>query len=353
MACVRAWLRRGLAKDPVWMAIPEGRELPWIIHRTFNNDWMQCAQFLSGISPIPRQLASLPKTAAVLKDSWGPLTGVQTWSGIGDEDSDGWGGPLFNRSWTVPSYQLSKASISILERRSQQGDALIASQRTRLEKLVGKQIKLGFKSPGFTKTNLDWSAPCVEALIGKDAVEAMPALRQPFYDDLAQKVQSLLGDILEAFETSIAWTSNPPWHSKELQMDLLRGLSLTPLLLRVDSRDALSALVPTLSVVFLLWMDDLESTIASAQPENYAARRFHAHEWAYARVLGTAPTCSAQQLWSCFPGKVFTRYSELNESGSTHQETYRESEPPSRMIPSTGFRKPLTLYGLYNSETLV
>lgn len=40
MTCIRAWTRRGLAKSPLWVAVPENYELPWLVMRSIRNDWL-------------------------------------------------------------------------------------------------------------------------------------------------------------------------------------------------------------------------------------------------------------------------------------------------------------------------
>lgn len=385
MASVRAWIRRGLAQNPVWIPIPDGKELPWLVHRVVHRDWTQLHNhFVDGnhhqdLECVPLWTGTLQSRDATdplrfpemrhWDDVWGPLVGTTV---LDPED-------LINRpgrhwySVNDPSRLSEHRSdlsmfffrTSYSERQRQRRSALVSRRKekfladqdrhtSKLQFYGNKAVVLGFVG---LDPKLD---QCIEITTGISAINAMPSLRNRTFNPIGNRVWDLIVNLKNALAHTIPWAEDrPPWEDRVWRVDIRSGSKIVPISIpspgnMMKCAEAEAALGLWLS----MWIYTLESSRAYMDEEDnqvYYVKRVQlwgtdrtaaGPKFGHVRIMGTCPGTAVDLLESWMPGsRLYTR----------HNPGASRLVIGAHLIEGTGpsylWRKPLYLFGMLNSST--
>ena len=291
MTGVRAWIRRGLTKDPNCVPIPEDIELVWLALRTARNDWDKF--LIEGAHNNP----SVPDC------EWGILTHFI-------------------------------APVGFLPQNTESVQKLLPQ----IDDFSNEEFILGFcpkVEPG----------SCPEIIYFKDLRETMPNIPIGAYADLASIVATTLEGIIRVLKTdkNIVWNEFKSEHKSPLetgcwQIDLQKSRGVKASWhIDVNSDTDATRLTSDLTGGLSIWMysftcvqkalHNLESD-GSLQYTEISTEKYDRKPISPIRILGSSETSTAEELQAWFerlPKRVFC------DSEEEWEERYRklDKEPAS------------------------
>lgn len=335
MACIRAWVRRGLAKDLIWARIPDEHELAWAILRIVRGDWFERAQATR--SP-DNKLSQEPDCR------WGPLVGL----------IEDFGTPSFDlRESSQPPVSINDLVLRegwTIEMRVLLGD--IQKDTYDFPHVNGQLLELYFTKP-------DKFEQRPEILAGHDAIKAMPAFdrgaKRELAKMLANAMSGIVGVLQEApFSREIfkSWTSTN-WHI-DIQGEHAPG---NPFIIRLEPMPEILPDLNLLASVISLHTYTIYCRSASIQSmlksrevgsclEPFSLRRLRMTHCHSVRILSSSDWCSLDEM------RNWTRNSTLKALDASPPERRFDWRRPRHMVADLPYwQLPLIAFGIYNSSS--
>ena len=229
MTAIRAWVRRGLAKDPPCVPIPAKIELVWIALRILRNDW----EVLSSNSPTDASVTS--------RDcEWGTLTGFSVLRiRIGSS--------FYKPGFTEPPDSQDRLMFTNATDHIRQ-----------LEKFSGQTFILGF----FPPNQIHNTKQCPEVEVAKMLTSTAPNIPLESSANIASKLAAAMKGIMETLHSNpdVDWINKePPWDQRRVWgVDVQKSLGLKTSWIVSTSVDGDQALLTTdLTIGLSLWMYSL------------------------------------------------------------------------------------------------
>lgn len=277
MTAIRAWVRRGLARDPSCVSIPPRLELVWLALRAARNDW---DQFLT-----PKPFLDNPVSSWDCE--WCFLTGF-----IEPRLTDG---------------------TSILDQHHMYKDATRWVRQ--LSRLSGQEFTLGFVSAGT-------ESQCIEARCITDLMTVDTNVPLGDYSDLASKLANAITRIvkfLEHNDGAIQWKGRGgPWRSRDWKVDVQQSQGVkTTWIVPMGSYIVAERLTPDLTAGLSLWMyslvcgsdslDSLDKHASEETSELVASMKLTPKKQAnFVRIIGNSGSTTVEELKSWIAEGVYT-----------------------------------------------
>ncbi|ERF75711.1 hypothetical protein EPUS_01541 [Endocarpon pusillum Z07020] len=285
MMIIRAFVRRGLAKDPSCVSIPEKFELVWLALRSVRNDWKDV------LTAADDNNHSIPSRDC----DWGILTG------------------LIQKDPVNGLYAWQPALLTA--KRPKSGNTLKDSigNETELEQLSKHEFILGFR--GFH------SQKSYEMHAIRRQISIVPDIPRGEYTDLASKLAAAMIGVMNIMNMSgnIVWKNKgrPPWLNHHWWVDVQQGLREQPLKFWVVDMGPIpdkAALTEQLTAGLSLWMYSLlcqKNSLDRLCNQN-DLRNSNA---AFLRIIGSSDSCTAEQMEVWMPGTALDSITSSNFEG--------------------------------------
>ncbi|KAI9658259.1 MAG: hypothetical protein M1821_002392 [Bathelium mastoideum] len=329
MTGIRAWVRRGMAKDPLCVSIPDKIELVWVAQRIVRND------FDSGSPPVSRDC------------EWGILAG------------------LFEpqlRDGTRINAGLDADTVI---------DGTTLTEQ--LDRLRDKKFALGFKSysasdedrtkddresknhNGFEKTSV---SPRVKAIT--DLISVAPKLPRGEYAHVASKLATAMTGIIEFLEgpdgSGIRWIDSYPWWQDVWQIDVQESLGVKTSWILQPYRHDHGQLTSNLTAGLSLWMYSLICANNLLKPLynrpgalGDGVRLTSISSDRFVRIIGSTNSCNVEEMQRWIASDLLFDVPPYDCSQpSAGREFYKAIDMADKMRRNLG-RWPI--FGLYYSTS--
>lgn len=342
MSCVRAWVRRGLTKSPLWLPGLDSQELPWLVERIVKDDWTELAR----VRPEWRDW----DPGLSLDFEWGPLVGVLE--------------RITMRNSRLR--QLTRLNDLTFEKllsfdiKDEQIMELIRSCKEYIEGL--DDVSTQELSTCFVPH--DTQPQCFAVKIAERAIEAMPSLKHGGFTDLGNSLAMALRGIMSKLERKVSWTfGRAPWNRQDWCITVRHGrrekdLWCIPLIEWHEKQHLglnLSLGLYLWNYTFFRWGKALWTLHEDCDFRAAGFDVYTCDELPHVKVVGSLDWCSLRSLSAWLPGFHLVNFGDADTSDTTSedhdQSTRREdSDQEDAASETPRWHVPLCKFGLLNSS---
>ena len=342
-SCVRAWVRRGIARKPRWLHIPDKAPFAWMLCRVLENDWAQY--------PDPTSTFSLSTTN--VDCDWGPQTAILEKLGLESIGTD-----EFTLDCVVDQHVLTLRQLSDHHLWSKDSlrmldvcEAYIRSS----EDCARNKMVIGFIDPRAATQGLAMS-------LAAEMLHVMPALHHDVPQDQSDKVAAVIQIFLRKLARCemITWKHDIPWKGRDWQIDVRhrknnKSTWILPLSTTQDIGDLSTSLATGLALwsysvacwdAYLTELEQKQALNSMRTQPNLCFSEFSA------RILGSLDSVSLEEMRMWIFGKRLSTIPAVFpiSSGFPASTVLWEGPVQSKEKRRSEWREPLRIYGLYNSS---
>lgn len=402
MACVRAWVRRGLARPPDYAEMPAKQELSWLVQRAMKNDWSRyiansrwddarklLRNVKSKISSSsgnndmkPEHQERKEDLRTIFEFIWGPPIALLTRMTVdGDQictdqtlSNPKLVAELFEEERQVATLTYEDLDAVIDWNGDNGGDNKDEARRTlscmrdhvrEVNSLPDYPLRLGLFDSKADETS------CIEMRLGLQARDAMPALRQGLGQELGSKVATALLNIIGRLGEALEWRDEAyRWPPTSWSISVKNGESYSgnhSWNIPLSNRSSDPRLVSTLATGLSHWLYSLHgSDIILAQLPDIAEGEISS-SWKndpghyMLRILGSCDQFSLADLRTWIPNQTFevldakaVNYFDDATEKRRDSEFARRAKASGTKHSTSRYKvhRPLNAFGAYNSSAV-